>query len=632
MTTEQAILSIVIPARNRAALLPRTLKSVAYQTYRPLKVILVDNGSTDDTLRVMNEWRDAMAGDIDVEVLSHPEPGASGARNAGMAHTSTPWIMFFDSDDEMLPSHCADFVKAIIDNPDADIIGRPVKAVTLEGDSRTRKFEVDEPLFDHIFHGILATQRYAVRTFLVRQCGGWDNNAAAWNDYELGLRLLMKRPKIVKIDSSPSVIVYSQADSITGTSFSQSPQKWEHTLDLCRKTLVDSGRTDLLRWIDVRSIILASFYHREGDKANARRLLDETLRRNPDCRKRLLTLYYQNRFIHHGTGRLARMLFRGIDPKIHPARRGAPVLTVVIPARNRASILPETLASVRSQTLRPLNVILVDNDSTDNTLEVMTRWQHDTEGDLNVTVLSEKRHGAAAARNAGLAAVTTPYILFFDSDDIMFPNHCADFADAIEASPDADILGRPVRLFTLNNHRRKGSFVASHHMFNHIFRSILSTLRYIVKTDFVRQAGGWNTKAWGWDDYELGIRMLLKKPRIGLVDSKISVHVHARIDSITGLSFSTSPMKWEDTLDICEKTLIDAGRKDLVRWIHVRRIILAAHYMREGAYSEGRRLRDATIARSGASKRMKLLMLQNRILPRGTYILARLFFPGSPLD
>lgn len=632
MANNDALLTIVIPARNRAALLPRTLESVEKQTYRPLSVVLVDNGSNDETGQIMKTWCNRVSGQIDAKTVSHPEPGASGARNAGMAHVTTPWVMFFDSDDVMLPNHCADFARAISENPDADIVGRPARAITLDGKSRTRIFEETAPLFNHIFHGMLATQRFAVRTALVRKAGGWNPAALSWNDFELGLRLLMLRPKIIKIDSKPSVIVYSQEDSITGTSFSHCPEKWENTLDLCRSTLVNAGRTDLLLWIDVRSVILAAMYRREGDKENAARLLGETLARNHRHARFLKALYYQNRFLHHGTGRIARLIFRGIDSEVYPARKTACPLTVVIPARNRARLLPATLASVRNQTLRPLNVILVDNDSTDTTLDEMKLWQKSTEGDINVTIITEKRHGAAAARNAGLNAVKTPYVMFFDSDDIMLPNHCADFVDAISASPEVDIVGRPVRVFLLNNHLRKGRFAAANSMFNHIFHSILSTVRYVVRTEFIRNINGWNNKAWGWDDYELGIRLLLNKPRVARIDSKSTVNVHAQTNSITGTSFSTSPMKWENTLDLCEQALIRAGREDLLRWLHVRRMILAAHYMREGAYSEARRLRDATIARSGAPRRMKLLMMQNRIIPRGTYILARLFFPSVPLD
>jgi len=627
-----ALITIVVPARNRQELLPRTLRSIAAQTLRPLDVILVDNGSSDSTREVMERWRSEVAGDINVEVIVHPVAGASGARNAGLDRVVTPWVMFFDSDDEMLPAHCADFAEAIAANPEADIVGRPVRAVALDGSVHLRKFEVADALYNHIFHGSLATQRFAVRTDFARRAGGWNVSALSWNDYEFGLRLLMCRPVMVKLGGRPTVIVHSQPDSITGTSFSRCPANWENTLELCRETLRRSGREDLLPWIDVRSVILAVHYRREGSKTDARRLLGQTLSRNRCCSGRLRMLYLQNLIVGHGTGRIARRIMGRVDGAVHPPRPGEPLMTIVIPARNRERLLPRTLASVRRQTLRPLSVVLVDNDSSDSTGEIMRRWQRQTAGDINVTVITEKRHSAAAARNAGLAIVTTPYVMFFDSDDVMLPCHCAEFADAIAANPGVGIFGRKINMFLLDKHWRRCYFINKHLMFNHLFRSCLSTVRYVAATALVRDAGGWNVRAWGWDDYELGIRILLKNPVTARLAGRSSVEVYIQSDSITGASFSNSPMKWEDTLDLCEDTLERAGRHGLVRWIHARRMILAAHYYREGARSEARRLIASTLSRSGAPLRMKLLMIHNRIFHRGTFILARILFPRTPLD
>ncbi|MDE5631667.1 MAG: glycosyltransferase, partial [Muribaculaceae bacterium] len=61
-------LSIVIPVYNRGAVVGRTLQSIAAQTYRPLKVILVDNASADDTAAVLRAWQaEVSAPDFEVE-------------------------------------------------------------------------------------------------------------------------------------------------------------------------------------------------------------------------------------------------------------------------------------------------------------------------------------------------------------------------------------------------------------------------------------------------------------------------------------------------------------------------------------------------------------------------------------
>lgn len=309
------------------------------------------------------------------------------------------------------------------------------------------------------------------------------------------------------------------------------------------------------------------------------------------------------------------------------------MLTVVIPAWNRRSTLQRTLDSVAAQTLRPLQVVLVDNASTDTTHTIMEQWREAVNApDFKVSVVDEPRRGASDARNRGLACVDTPYVMFFDSDDEMLPTHCAEMLQAALDNPEADITGRPVTLSLLDGSVRQGRFTTSHPMFNHLFHGILSTQRYIARTDFIRRAGAWNIKSLSWDDWELGVRLLLAKPTIATAEGRPTVIVHSQPQSITGTCFSHSPAKWEDTLSIIRDNIISAGRSDLLPWVDSRYMILAAKYHREGAYSESRRLRRHALQLTSSPIRMRLIFLQHRLTGRGTAIFARLLFPLTPRD
>ncbi|MDE7388508.1 MAG: glycosyltransferase family 2 protein, partial [Muribaculaceae bacterium] len=102
-------------------------------------------------------------------------------------------------------------------------------------------------------------------------------------------------------------------------------------------------------------------------------------------------------------------------------RRTEPkLITVVIPVRNRARLVEATLASVAAQSMAPARIVLVDNGSTDGTEEVLRRW---ADKRTDTIVVSEPIPGAAAARNRGLREVESPYVMFFDSDDIMPTRH-----------------------------------------------------------------------------------------------------------------------------------------------------------------------------------------------------------------
>lgn len=91
-----AKVSVIIPVYNTEALLPRCLESVVAQTLSDIEIICVDDGSTDGSLRLLNEWA---ARDSRIRVI-HQSNGRQGkARNAGMAIAKGEYIGFIDSDD-----------------------------------------------------------------------------------------------------------------------------------------------------------------------------------------------------------------------------------------------------------------------------------------------------------------------------------------------------------------------------------------------------------------------------------------------------------------------------------------------------------------------------------------------------
>ena len=92
---------------------------------------------------------------------------------------------------------------------------------------------------------------------------------------------------------------------------------------------------------------------------------------------------------------------------------------VVIPMYNRRDLICRCLDSVKAQTWRRLEVVVVDNNSTDDSVAVVRDWceRHQVTADtpdFRFKLLSESKPGAAAARNKGLEAITSEHILFFD--------------------------------------------------------------------------------------------------------------------------------------------------------------------------------------------------------------------------
>jgi len=104
------MISFIVPIYNTAAYLPSCLDSLLKQTEKDLQVILVDDGSTDDSLPIAKRYA---AQDERVEVYTQPHAGQSAARNLGMNHVDGDFIAFVDADDTIAPNWAAVHLQAI---------------------------------------------------------------------------------------------------------------------------------------------------------------------------------------------------------------------------------------------------------------------------------------------------------------------------------------------------------------------------------------------------------------------------------------------------------------------------------------------------------------------------------------
>ncbi|WP_242091620.1 glycosyltransferase family 2 protein [Aestuariivivens sediminicola] len=99
------------------------------------------------------------------------------------------------------------------------------------------------------------------------------------------------------------------------------------------------------------------------------------------------------------------------------------LVSIIIPSYNRAHLIRNTLNSIQKQTYTNWECIVVDDDSTDNSLKVLTDYALNDSRFVALQRPINKVKGANACRNFGLQKARGDYIMFFDSDDLMAPNH-----------------------------------------------------------------------------------------------------------------------------------------------------------------------------------------------------------------
>lgn len=269
----QLSITIVIPYRNRAARLPRTLESVASCGWRPLRVVLVDNGSTDGSADICRRFKEQWgADDFEVTLVAEPTPGACAARNRGLALCRTEFVYFFDSDDlfdarflpEVMPQLTADI----------DLLAVPTQ-MRIHGRLRKRVYRATDDPAAQLLLSHLSTQAMVLRTSFVRSIGGWNTQAQIWNDWELGLRLLLARPRLRWFTPHAFHDICVHTDSITGAGYAARADRILTTLRLARTdiesaSLSATDRNRLLSALCLRHCIVTGQLMREKDMEAAR--------------------------------------------------------------------------------------------------------------------------------------------------------------------------------------------------------------------------------------------------------------------------------------------------------------------------------------------------------------------------
>jgi hypothetical protein len=189
--------SVVVPARDAAGSITRTIESVLMQSEQDFEIVVVDDGSNDETTAVARE-----AGGDRVRVERTAGIGVSAARNLGVRVSRGRWVSFLDADDLWLPSYLAEMRDALDRSPgpalaftDAWVLDEAAGAIRRQPMMARRRPTDDLPedphaLFNLLLHGNFVFTSATVARAILEEVGGYDESLSRAEDYDLWLRIL----------------------------------------------------------------------------------------------------------------------------------------------------------------------------------------------------------------------------------------------------------------------------------------------------------------------------------------------------------------------------------------------------------------------------------------------------------
>jgi glycosyltransferase involved in cell wall biosynthesis len=168
--------SVVVPAFNAAATIEETLQSISQQTYRNLEVIVVDDGSADETAALV---RRRGARDPRFRVISQSNGGVASARNAGVRASRSEFVAFIDADDLWHPTKIAKQLAALLSGgPETALVYSPFRVIDATGNviGSPHKYGVNGWVLHRHFHTNLVGNGSAllIRKRVLEEFGGFD--------------------------------------------------------------------------------------------------------------------------------------------------------------------------------------------------------------------------------------------------------------------------------------------------------------------------------------------------------------------------------------------------------------------------------------------------------------------------
>jgi glycosyltransferase involved in cell wall biosynthesis len=213
------------------------------------------------------------------------------------------------------------------------------------------------------------------------------------------------------------------------------------------------------------------------------------------------------------------------------------LVSIIIPTYNRAPLLLQAIQSCVDQTYRPIECIIVDDGSTDNTKDTIAKIEKWDVSSFTVKYIHQQNAGSQVARNTGTAASTGEFIQYLDSDDLLYPDKIKNQVTFLQENKDCDGVWGGWAKGTVEKNETIESFACDDLLTQFLTAHCIHTLAFLMRRTLIQKIGPWDVNIKRNQEIDFQVRGLLVGANYeyqSQIGGLWRIHEGERIASTTG--------------------------------------------------------------------------------------------------
>lgn len=506
----QPKVSVVIPTYNYAHFIRETIESVINQNFKDYEIIVIDDGSTDNTREILQPYFDC------IYYVYQNNQGLSEARNHGIRLAKGKWVIFLDADDFFLPNILTELVRVFEAQPSLGLVicgwhitneqGKIISTVELWNGLPKLDLEA------WVQWRPLLPSATLFRKDWLEQMGGFQTEAFPAEDIDCVLRMVVQG---CQSDWLRKVgVCYRQHGKTITQNTPRQAQAFERLYDrffaradlpISVRQLENSTRYNSLIWTAWR------LYH-TGRFQEMGQYFRKSLNYTVNTPASIISSWIEFLVTNCSSYGYELDVYSLTQSPVwqelmmYTLSWKKPRVSIIIPAYNAGQYIQQSLDSIFNQTYSDYEIIVVDDGSTDNTCEILQPYTD------KIRYVYQENQGVSEARNHGLYLARGELIALLDADDWFLPHKLEEQVAIFDTQPFLAIVNSGFRI--INEYNEVIQDVEWWHTIPELteqtwllYKPVLPSAM-MFRREWLQKVGGFDSRLTAGEDIDIVLRMV----------------------------------------------------------------------------------------------------------------------------